>query len=659
MPPTGINRWRTPLFVLAVAVVCYFAALLGGTLIISSPQTLWPLWPGCATLVAILLVSPRKLWPALIVSGLVGFQLYDWQVGVYPTSVAWLLVTDMVEVLVAASGISHFLGQPPRLNSLKSFATYCLFTVFLGSMLSCIIGAQALDGSRWIAIRTNFLSEGLAFLTITPAILGWVSLGGDWLRTRKHFRLEAAALFTALTALSYAMFVVHITSAPPVTPALLYSLVPLLLWAALRFGSTGAGTAASIVALFSIWGALHGRGPFPELDPVNKVVNLQLFLWCAAVPFMVLAVLVEERKTQESVLRESEERFRLMADTAPTLIWMSGTNKLCTFFNRGWLDFTGRSIQQELGEGWAAGVHPDDLDRCLAIYSGAFDSRMKFEMEYRLRRYDGEFRWIVDYGVPRFDSNHYFCGYIGSCIDITERKLSEISLHELTGRLIHAQEEERARIARELHDDISQRMAFLQIGLDQFEQTISGLSSNQHNELHNLTEIASEVSSDLHTMSHQLHPSRLDLQGLVAATGSFCKELKNQHGLNIHFIHHNVPPQIPNHVALCLFRIVQESLRNVVKHANTAEATVQLSGSADHLDLRISDSGAGFRPESPQRTPGLGLISMRERLRLISGHLIVSSQPEQGTQIHVQVPLLPQSAAASASASSSKAAAHS
>jgi signal transduction histidine kinase len=260
-------------------------------------------------------------------------------------------------------------------------------------------------------------------------------------------------------------------------------------------------------------------------------------------------------------------------------------------------------------------------------------------MEYRLRRHDGEYRWIVDYGVPRFGSNGMFCGYIGSCVDITELKLSEMSLRELTGRLIHAQEEERSRIARELHDDISQRMALLQIGLEQFEQSISGPTSDDRKELHNLAQMASEVSSDLHNLSHQLHPARLDLQGLVAATAGFCRELSNQHELQITFHPHDVPDQIPTEVALCLFRIVQEGLRNVVKHSKALEAKVELSGNGGGIDLCISDSGAGFNPESAHRNGGLGLISMRERLRLIGGHLAVKSEPFHGTRIRVRVPL--------------------
>ena len=126
-------------------------------------------------------------------------------------------------------------------------------------------------------------------------------------------------------------------------------------------------------------------------------------------------------KRVESALRESEARFRSMADTAPVLIWIAGEDKLCNWFNQVWLDFTGRSMEQEMGNGWATGVHPEDFQRCLDTYVNAFDARRKFEMDYRLRRHDGEYRWILDCGVPRYDDHGKFVGYIGSCTDITER----------------------------------------------------------------------------------------------------------------------------------------------------------------------------------------------------------------------------------------------
>ena len=134
---------------------------------------------------------------------------------------------------------------------------------------------------------------------------------------------------------------------------------------------------------------------------------------------------ITKRKIAEEELRESEERFRTVANAAPVMIWMADPDKLCTFFNKGWLDFTGRTLEQELGNGWVKGIHSDDLERCLKIYGSSFDAWQPFTMEYRLRRNDGEYRWVLESGTPRFASDGAFLGYIGSCFDITERKLAE------------------------------------------------------------------------------------------------------------------------------------------------------------------------------------------------------------------------------------------
>ena len=144
---------------------------------------------------------------------------------------------------------------------------------------------------------------------------------------------------------------------------------------------------------------------------------------------------VTRRKLGEEALLESEVRFRTMANTAPVLIWMSGLDKLCTFFNKPWLEFTGRTIEQEMGNGWAEGVHADDLQRCLQIYTEAFDARQPFVMQYRLRRHDGEYRWISDNGVPRYDAQKNFAGYIGSCMDVTELINKEQALRESEERM--------------------------------------------------------------------------------------------------------------------------------------------------------------------------------------------------------------------------------
>jgi PAS domain S-box-containing protein len=352
-----------------------------------------------------------------------------------------------------------------------------------------------------------------------------------------------------------------------------------------------------------------------------------------------VALDITDRKRAERDLRESEERFRLVADTAPVLIWMSGTDKLHTFFNKGWLDFTGRAMERELGEGWASGVHPHDVERLRAIYSIAFDARVSFESEHRLRRFDGKYRWLNNYGVPRFETDGTFCGYIGSCVDITDRKTSEEALEELSGRLITAQEEERTRIARELHDDFSQRLAIQGVDLEMLWQSLPESEAKGRARVLELLDALRELTKDMHSLSHQLHSSKLEYLGLGSALKGLCGELSSKYKIKVEFTGGGVSSEIPKDVALCLFRIAQEALGNVVKHSGAKQAQAVLSDGNDEIRLRIVDDGVGFDPSLRSSNAGIGLIGMRERLRLVGGSLSVRSAPLQGTEILAQVPL--------------------
>lgn len=348
---------------------------------------------------------------------------------------------------------------------------------------------------------------------------------------------------------------------------------------------------------------------------------------------------ITERKRAEEALRESEDRFRLVADTAPALIWVSGTDKLCTFFNKGWLDFTGRSIESALGNGWAEGVHSEDFQGCLGTYTRAFDAREKFTMEYRLRRYDGEYRWVHDIGVPRFNNDGSFAGFIGSCMDVTERKLAEEALASLSRRLIQAQEQERIRIARELHDDIGQRLAILTIELEQLLQDSPDLPAEVHSRVGILREQASSVASDVQSLSHELHSSKLEYLGIAMAMRGFCKEFSDQQRVEIDFGHDDIPSSVPQEVSLCLFRILQEALQNAVNHSGVRHFDVELRYASDAIHLTVRDSGSGFDVEQAMNSRGLGLVSMAERVKLVDGQLSIDSQPQHGTTIHARVPL--------------------
>ncbi len=345
-----------------------------------------------------------------------------------------------------------------------------------------------------------------------------------------------------------------------------------------------------------------------------------------------------DRRRAELQLRESEERFRLVANTAPVLIWTSGTDKKCDYFNNPWLEFTGRSLEAELGDGWAEGVHLDDSNQCLQTYSEAFDRKESFEMYYRLRRHDGEYRWLLDKGVPRFNSDGSFAGYIGSCIDITERKLAEESLATIGRRLIEAHEEERTWIGRELHDDINQRLALLAVELDRCNQ--HPLSAEQLSEqVRQAQERINQIARDVQGLSHRLHSSKLEYLGLATAVNSFCRELSEQSKVEIQFSHSGIPRTLSKEVSLCLFRVLQEALQNAVKHSGVRSFRVDLRGTGQSIDLTVADSGCGFEEQEAFTRHGLGLISMRERLQLVHGDLSAKSKPGAGTTIHARVPL--------------------
>jgi PAS domain S-box-containing protein len=320
------------------------------------------------------------------------------------------------------------------------------------------------------------------------------------------------------------------------------------------------------------------------------------------------------------------------------MIWMSATDKLCNYFNKTWLEFTGRPLEAELGNGWSEGVHPEDLKACLDTYVRAFDRRESFSMQYRLRRYDGEYRWILDAGVPRSNPDGSFEGYIGSCIDVTDGKLAEEALARMGRRLIEAHEEERTWIARELHDDVLQRMALLMVDLDLWDQQLpdSAVDSRQRTR-HGLQRL-SDIVDDIQALSHRLHSSKLEFLGIVTAARHLCQELSEQQKVEIDFSYANMPDGLPMEISLCIFRVLQEALQNAVKYSGVRQFVVELRGTEAEIQLAVSDLGVGFDPYKAVNGHGLGLISMRERLYLAGGGISIESQCGMGTTIRARVP---------------------
>ena len=435
----------SPMIVTALLVfVGYYLGARIGFALTFQPHPVSVLWPPNSILVAALLLTPVRIWWVILLAALPAHWAAQVQSQVPPLMILCWFISNSCEALIGAGLTRYLVGGPIRFTSLRNAGIFCLCVVFIGPFLSSFLDAAFVvwnhwgQGSYWELIRIRFFSNVLAALIMVPLIVTWATNGLPTLRRARRSRyLEACVLFLGLFLVSYAVLYEFGSGADS---ALLFLPLPFLLWAAVRFGSLGASSAISIVGFLAIWSGSHGHGPFSSGTAEQDALSIQIFLIALTIPILFLAVVIEERATGETELRESESRFRVVADAAPVLIWMSGVDKMCTFFNEPWLKFTGRNLEQEIGNGWAQGVHPDDLQKCLKIYTEAFDARQPFVMQYRLRRTDGEYRWVSDNGVPRYDAQKNFAGYIGSCMDITELSRKEQALREFEERVVLAAE---------------------------------------------------------------------------------------------------------------------------------------------------------------------------------------------------------------------------
>ena len=370
---------------------------------------------------------------------------------------------------------------------------------------------------------------------------------------------------------------------------------------------------------------------------------------------------ITERKTAEDQILISEARLTAAMDVTSLGFYEMNEGHYVSF-----LDDRGRSIlgisfeEQASGrEFWLAHIHPDDLPVVLKqsrqVLAGGVD---RFGTEYRYLHPERGLIWLYHLSrvLERNDSG-MATRIIGVMQDITERKImverlqeseknlrdNQKDLQRLTGRLIFAKEEELRRLSRELHDDLTQRLAVLAIEAGKLELQMIQHEQRLPESIQTISEIKEQlikVSEDVHRISRQLHPTILDDLGLVRAIESECALLMQRANIEIFFLNENVPDKLPEDVPLCLYRIVQEGLNNCVYHSGADKCEVALTGSEDTIFLTVEDSGVGFDPDEVRDKPGLGLSSMRERVQLVKGNFKVDTGPGRGTSIHVTIPLM-------------------
>jgi two-component system sensor kinase FixL len=426
-----------------------------------NPAASAPFWfPDAVLLCALLQIRARWWWLPLIAALPIRLS-----VAIPPETPLWFLLStaaiDSAKAMLSAALLRRWLADPFRFASVRDFGIFCLVAGLLAPGLSAFGGAaarHALGNPYWASWEQWFSGDLLAALVLTPILFYWIMRPPVAASMSRVRWLEVAVLATgALVSISLA-FEPRPERLGFVDPRF-YIPIMFLMWAALRFGMQGASAAAAALSCLAVAAALSGTGPFAHHSPHDTAAALQEFLLLRVAPLYLVAVLIDQTRRAEQLLRESghslresEQRFRQMADLAPALIWMAAADGHCEFQNKGLLDFTGRTGAGGEGDLWVSSIHSDDRERCLAAYRASFAARRPYEMEYRMLRYDGADRWMLDRGVPRYTPHGEFLGYIGCAIDVTDRRANEIALKESEERYRAVVESQTDLVCRFLSD---------------------------------------------------------------------------------------------------------------------------------------------------------------------------------------------------------------
>ncbi|HKU78160.1 MAG TPA: MASE1 domain-containing protein [Pyrinomonadaceae bacterium] len=530
----------------------YIGAKIGFALTFQ-PYPVSTLWPPNSILLAALLLSRTRSWWYLLLAAFPAHLLVQLNADIPMTMILCWFVSNCSEALIGASILRYLTGSEVRFDITHHVSMFILIA-FFGPFLSSFIDAgfvmlnQFENSSYWQVFRMRFFSNMLATLTLVPLIITWRRFEFASLRNNSWTRyLEAGLLVASFLIVQLVSFSSQSTG-PDIRPAFLYLPLPLLLWAAIRFGPRGSSSALIVVSIFEIWAAIRGLGPFATQSPELNALSVQLFLILTSLPLMLLAASIKERERAQEASSQKGLRLELALDAA-------------------------QQASQALNE-----------------------SQEKLHQSHN-------------------------------------------QIRKLLGKLIDAQEAERRRISRELHDDLNQKIATLSMSISRLKRNVPMQDRELIAELDRLRQTANALTNEVRRLSHQLHPAVLEHLGLVTALESYIVSFSDEERIDVQLTADVGDERIPFQTSICLYRVAVEALRNVARHSGAESAAVSLTRISGNWELRVSDSGKGFDVETLAQSGGLGLISVEERLRLLQGSCEISSTSEHGTTLVVRVPL--------------------
>ena len=509
------------------------------------------------------------------------------------------------------------------------------------------VAAVVVISSAWF-MKENLGGRSLLFWLIFA--LGSVTVLLNLFTTPNINYSEISSLGSVVVlgeSLAYAKATPHPLSVIPQTCLLL-----LILYAAdssyrlwLRGERRKAATFGAGSLAFTIWVIFTGASVQFGIFPVPLIVSPSLLFLAAPMLFELnydvqrSVELSKKLLERERELQEALDSTNLSSAAAHVGLWTRNAGEEEIFLSDKAREIFGfpPNVTATFTD-FASRVHPEDRDRLTRTIRAVENDGGEYQIEYRILLDGGQIKWIDSRGKV-IAANGRPRALHGASLDITSRKKAEYAVHELSGKLMDAQEKERARLARELHDDLSQRLALLSVRLEVLK-SMAGTDAERFREIEELIANIKDLSADMHRISHELHPAKLHQLGLEAAVRGFCREVSTTHPVKISFFSVGIPRELPNHISLALYRIVQESLQNVVKHSRATAASVKLAEEEGELVVIVSDNGSGFDPNGEVARRSLGITSMEERVSLIKGTFLIESGKGNGTRVEARVPIL-------------------